>query len=161
MDNSNIGDESKCVDQVLMIIFVVLVIFIVVFFFNTKNKCVDENFNDKLNNLDLNNKYNIDVENIDTENIFGNNYEEINRNKNLILSNIEMHQQEMPKQENESDIDKFLRRINNKYNHVKMEKCVESFSNLYDDNVTQEISMNIDNNVNKFSETENISGFLN
>jgi hypothetical protein len=73
----------------------------------------------------------------------------------------EMHQQEMHKQENESDIEKFLRRINNKYNHVKMEKCLESFNNLYDDNVNQEISMNMDNNVNKLSDAENISGFLN
>jgi len=162
MDYSDIRNDSNYLDQVLLIIFVILIIFVVFYFFNS-NKCIDEKFKDKINYSNMNT--NELLQQLEKDNTFENdcnNYEEIKRNHQI------SHQQEHKEKEHEpdSEIAKFLRRINNKYNHVKTEDTRESFNSLNDDNVNQEMDMNMYVNmnmdkVNRLSEPENISGFLN
>ena len=183
MNYSDIRGESSCLDQILIVIFVVLVIFVVIFFFKTQNNCINEPFKGKINYSEINdnnerNDMNTDnyldyslnnsLDNVENENVLTKHkFDEILIKKNDeiinkiddISSNIEMKEHV---NESDSETDKFLRRINNKYNHVKMENYLEPFTHLDNDvdNVDQE-SYHQTNNVNKLSSPENISGFLN
>jgi hypothetical protein len=95
---------------------------------------------------------------------------EMNKNSNIEMEmnknfNIETKNEEI------SDTERFLRRINDKYNRVKMENQlelenqVESFANLENQLQNQlqnnEEDNKVYNNVNKLSSPEDISGFLN
>jgi hypothetical protein len=196
MNNSDMMRNSNCLDQILLVIFIVLIIAVIIFFFNT-NDCHSEKFKEKINYLELNNNNMLDNKDIDnfldkteSENNYYNNlnkkiYKDIltEKNNELLSENETLN--------NDTEINKFLRRINDKYNNVKMEYNIEPFESLNDDNTNKQFmslsnynlneqfkslndyNMNeqfkslIDdeqskmNNINKLSQPENLSGFIN
>ena len=173
MDYSEMHRDSQCLDQILIFIFIILIIFVVVYYFNKNNSCndiddIDEKFRGRINYASVNdNIYSSDRYSNDNNNQLNSYYNlssemEMNTNSNIEM---EMNTNREPINLDMDDTEKFLKRINDKYNHIKMENQmekqmenqmenqIESFANLEYDNMP--------NNVNKLSSSENISGFLN
>jgi len=166
MNYSNMDRESNCLDQILIIIFIILIIFVVMFYLNPNIRNVrnnrNENFREKMNYARLN------YDNYNDNNLDNNIYSEM-ENYPKVRNSMMSSYSEM------SDTDKFLKRINDKYESVKIDQDIENFNSL--DNYNQDTLDNNNfnckeylgnlsedkqkNKVNNLSSAENISGFLN